>query len=240
MGFRTDCFGMALCRFQLALLVLIPVLLASCSARTPVQGAGSAATAEHGAPGSSQAADGSGRPPGWVDTPDEVMEVCAEQKELDGLCPEILPRVDGPYVVYALDGSRDQHAGLSIEYSAPRIDPRENAPPQFLHIVIGSGVPPDAFSSRKGDAGTSLQSRLTAGVLNTSRETWEDLGTVDWAGEPGELFLASSFDHGTPSIHNDHLVYVRESDDPMTVSVHAWSAADDLLDVMRVLVGGLP
>jgi hypothetical protein len=174
-----------------------------------------------------------------VDTPDNVLEVCAEQKELDALCPAILPRVEGPYVVYALDGSRDHPAGLSIEYSAPRIDPRENAPPQFLHIVIGSGVPPDVSSSRKAGAGASLQSRLTVGVRNTSRETWEDLGTVDWAGEPGELFLASSFDHGVPSIHNDHLVYVRESDDPVTVSVHAWSAAGDLLDVMRVLVGNL-
>jgi hypothetical protein len=230
---------MALCRFQLASLVLMPVLLVSCSATTPLQGRGSEATAERGVPKPSQTTDGSGRPHRWVDAPDEVLEVCAEQKELDALCPAILPRVEGPYVVYALDGSRDQRAGLSIEYSAPRIDPRENAPPQFLHIVIGSGVPPDAFSSRKGDAGTSLQSRLTAGVLNTSRETWEDLGTVDWAGEPGKLFLASSFDHGIPSIHNDHLVYVRESDDPVTVSVHAWSAAHDLLDVMRVLVGGL-
>jgi hypothetical protein len=227
---------MALCRFQLALLVLMPVL---CRPSTPLQGRGSAATAEHRAPGSSQATDGSVRPHGWVDAPDDVLEVCAEQKELEGLCPAMLPRVEGPYVVYALDRSQDEPAGLSIEYSAPRTDPRENAPPQSLHIVIESGVPPDVSVSRKAVAGASLRSRLRAGVLNASRETWEDLGTVDWAGEPGKLFLASSFDHGVPSIHNDHLVYVRESDDPVTVSVHAWSAAGDLLDVMCVLVGSL-
>jgi hypothetical protein len=167
------------------------------------------------------------------------LEHCERSALLRPVCPRLVPRVSwylsslaveeaGPGRV--LDVFNLEHGGEDPRH------PERNGPPRMAHVVVTAGgdllMP---FRAPRGASG----GRVRAGLLREPRREAVAFGRVRWAGRSGWLYLAPPFPTG--GMLGNHLVFDwRQSDQPYTLSLHAWEPLSETAAVLEAIVESLP
>lgn len=168
--------------------------------------------------------------------PGRVKRLCREARLP---CPCTIPRTE-PQLPSDVSGEdpTTEFRSIDITIGAPtrRLSQR-NAPPGFLHL--------QSLAGRLSEEGgvLALQSRprrwTSLTELPKKRRAPLLLGTREWGGVRGEVFLAPPFPFG--AVESDHLLFLWEEDgEEFAIALHAWLPLSASLRTFEAVVGTIP
>lgn len=179
---------------------------------------------------------GSGLGVDLVRIPPRVRRACTAERVP---CPCLIPSTGQEFkahVSHAVATPNYRSVDVSIGAPTERLSPR-NAPPHFLHIQTFAG-----HLSREGGLialnGAVRRLRLEESPPKRSNASLL-LGTEDWGGRNGQVFLAPPYPFG--GVESDHLLFVwKGKDGELAVSLHAWLPLSASLKTLEEVIDALP
>ena len=229
---------------MLVVIVLPVVLLASGCEREPKrqagipprEQAGEKTDATPGSPLSSPSSDDrEPRKPRFSGgrLPERAQRLCDKRPPLANACPQVVPLVQGTYLVDFFGRAGGRFEVLELAAGAPRRDPRRNAPPKMAHVVIETGRPGFVIDLGAPVASSTPLEQLIA----QDRDSAVELRHGAWPGR--RLVLAESFPAG--GAHGDHLMYRWKRRGYIhVVSLHVWSPVRQTVRTLREMVRSIP
>lgn len=174
-------------------------------------------------------------PAGYIATPQQALRHCPASPPLTGDCPTIVPDSADHFLVESFGKPGGRFQVVEMTAGAPRRDPKANAPPSSVHVVIEAGDERHLIDF--GDVAGSAP--LEDALLEKKREAPVGLGKRTWGDFTGDLILAPSFPSG--GAHGDHLVFRwRKGKTIHNVSLHAWVPIAEAESALKRMVMSIP